>query len=147
MIVLDTNIISEIMRPEPDANVMSWLRQQRLNTLAITAVNIAEIRYGIGRLPDGQRRLNLDERFRAFLSRGFDDRILAFDASAAEVYSTIVVEREKVGRPIDAFDAMIAAIARVNGANVATRDISGFEGCGVDLINPWNKKQVEQDDA
>ena len=139
MIILDTNIISEAMRPAPEARVMAWLRKQPLNTLATTAVNIAEIRYGLGRLSEGQRRRNLDERFRLFLARGFDDRVMVFDAAAAEAYSAIVVERERAGRPIDAFDAMIAAIARINRAAVATRDVSGFEGCGVNLINPWDK--------
>ena len=75
MIVLDTNIISEIMRPQPSVHVMSWLRQQPLNRLVTTAVTIAEIRYGLGRLPQGQRRRDLDARFGAFLSRGFADRI------------------------------------------------------------------------
>ncbi len=139
MIILDTNIISEIMRPAAEERVMAWLRKQPLNLLATTAVTVAEIRYGLGRLPEGQRRRNLEERFRSFLTRGFYDRIMAFDAAAAEAYSLIVVERERAGRPIDAFDAMIAAIARMNGASVATRDVSGFEGCGVDIINPWDE--------
>ncbi len=139
MIILDTNIISEIMRPAAEERVMAWLRKQPLKLLATTAVTVAEIRYGLGRLPEGQRRRNLEERFRSFLTRGFYDRIMAFDAAAAEAYSLIVVARERAGRPIDAFDAMIAAIARMNGASVATRDVSGFEGCGVDIINPWDE--------
>ena len=139
MIILDTNILSEIMRPAPAPQVMAWLRQQPLSTLAVTAITLAEIRYGLERLAEGARRRNLEERFQAFLARGFDDeRILVFDAAAAIAYSTLVVEREKAGRPIDAFDAMIAAIARREGASVATRDRSGFENCGVDLINPWD---------
>ena len=142
MIILDTNIISEVMRPAPEPRVMVWLRKQPLKTLATTAVTLAEIRYGLGRLPEGQRRRNLEEQFRSFLARGFDDRILAFDAASAEAYSAIVIEREKAGRPIDAFDAMIAAIARMNSAWVATRDVAGFEGCGVDIINPWDEEQA-----
>lgn len=139
MIILDTNVISEIMRPQPELKVMEWLRKQPLDSLATTAITLAEIRYGLGRLPQGQRRRSLQERFQAFLVRGFGDRIMAFDAAAAEAYSSIAIERERTGRPIDAFDAMIAAIARVNSASVATRDVAGFEGCGVVVINPWNE--------
>ena len=141
MIILDTNVISEAMRPRPDARVMAWLRKQPLSTLATTAITVAEIRYGLDRLPEGQRRRNLNERFHSFLTRGFNDRIIGFDVAAAEAYSTIVVGREKIGLSIEAFDAMIAAIARVSGASVATRDISDFEECGVELINPWDEGQ------
>lgn len=144
MIVLDTNVISEVMRPVPDARVMAWLRKQPLQTLATTAVTVAEIRYGLGHLPEGQRRRTLELQFQAFLDRGFDKRIMAFDVAAAEVYSLIVVEREKSGRPVGAFDAMIAAIARVNHACVATRDMAGFAGCGITVINPWDDEQTEQ---
>lgn len=115
MIILDTNIISEIMRSKPEPRVMAWLRKQPLNLLATTAITVAEIRYGLGRMPDGRRKHHLQAQFQSFLARGFRDRILAFDATAAEAYSVIVVEREKAGRPIDAFDAMIAAIGRING--------------------------------
>lgn len=115
MIVLDTNIISEIMRPKPEPRVMGWLRKQPLSRLATTAVSVAEIRYGLGCLPNGRRKHHLQAQFQSFLARGFRDRILAFDAAAAEAYSVIVVEREKAGRSIDAFDAMIAAIARTVG--------------------------------
>lgn len=110
-------------------------------------MTIAEIRYGLGRLPEGQRRRKLEERFRSFLARGFHDRIMAFDAAAAEAYSVLVIEREKAGQPIDAFDAMIAAIARMNGASVAARDVSGFAGCGVAIINPWEQEQAGKDDS
>lgn len=139
MIILDTNIISEIMRPAPEARVRAWLRKQPLNLLATTAITVGEIRYGLGRMPTGRRKRHLQERFQSFLACGFSNRILAFDADAAEAYSIIVVEREQVGQPIDAFDAMIAAIAQTNSASVATQDVTGFEGCGVVIINPWNK--------
>lgn len=137
MITLDTNVISEVMRPTPDPPVMDWLRGQPSETLAITAITLAEIRYGIFRLPEGQKRRGLEVRFQAFITMGFGDRIMAFDTAAANAYGEIVIAREKAGKPIEAFDAMIAAIARCRGARIATRDTNGFADCGVDLINPW----------
>lgn len=140
MIILDTNVISESMRLVPDSRVMAWLRNQPLQILATTAVTLAEIRYGLGRLSEGKKRRELEKRFQIFMARGFDNRILSFNAEAAEAYSRIVIEREKAGRPIDAFDAMIAAIAKVNHASVATRDIADFDGCGIHIIDPWNEE-------
>ena len=137
MIVLDTNIISEVMRPAPELKVMAWLRQQPLTTLAVTTVTMAEIHYGLERLPAGRRRQTLEARFQMFIERGFDQRLLFFDDLAAVAYGKIVANRVRQGRLIEAFDAMIAAIAQVNHATVATRDVSGFEHCGVDIINPW----------
>jgi hypothetical protein len=111
VIVLDTNVISEAIKPSPNAHVMAWLRGQLLANMATTAVSLAEINYGLCRLPRGRRRDDLEARLRTLLARGFGDRILAFDAPAAGVYGEIVTARQSVGRPIDAFDAMIAAIA------------------------------------
>jgi toxin FitB len=125
------------MRPAPNARVMSWLRAQPLAELATTAVTLAEIKYGLCRLPRGRRRDDLESRLRTFLARGFGDQILAFDAVAADLYGEIVTARQEAGRPIDAFDAMIAAIARSRGAAVATRNRADFEGCGVALLDPW----------
>lgn len=137
MILLDTNVVSEMMRPEPEAAVLAWLRAQALRGLATTAVTTAEIRYGLARLPDGRRRRALEERFGLFLLRGFDRRILPFDAAASEIYGEIVAGREREGLPIQVLDAQIAAIARCRGAVVATRDVSGFAGCGVEVVDPW----------
>ena len=137
MILLDTNIISEAMKTDPAPSVMTWLRARPLETLAVSAVTLAEIRYGLGRISEGKRKRSLEERFRLFAARGFGERVLAFDGAAADAYGDIVVAREKAGRPIEAFDAMIAATARSRGFQVATRDISGFEDCGIELVNPW----------
>lgn len=137
MILLDTNVVSELMRPEPAAAVLAWLWTQSLRDLATTAVTAAEIRYGLARLPEGRRRRELEERFRLFLLRGFDRRILPFDAAASELYGEIVAGREREGLPIQVLDAQIAAIARCRGAVVATRDTAGFGGCGVEVLNPW----------
>ena len=104
MIVLDTNVVSEGDKPSPDAHVMAWLRGQSLANLATTAVSLAEINYGLCRLRRGRRRDDLEARLRTFLARGFDERILAFDAAAAGVYGEIVTARQSVGRPIDAQD-------------------------------------------
>ena len=137
MIILDTNVVSEVMRPQPAAAVSAWLRGWALDDLAITAVTLAEIRYGLQRLPEGARRSDLEARFGAFVQRGFERRVLSFDAAAADHYASIVVERQRAGRPIEAFDAMIAAIARAGGHSVATRDAAGFAGCDIPLHDPW----------
>jgi predicted nucleic acid-binding protein len=137
VIVLDTNVISEVMKPAPEARVMAWLRAQALEELATTAVSLAEIGYGLCRLPPGRRRDDLEARYRTFLARGFGDRILPFDAVAADLYGELVTSRQAAGRPIDAFDAMIAAIARSQAAAVATRNVADFEGCGVPVLDPW----------
>ncbi len=139
MILLDTNVVSEAMRPEPAPQVMDWLRNQPMHLLMLSAVTVAEIRYGLARLPQGRRRLELEERFHAFITRGFSDRVLPFEQAAAEIYGDLVSDRERAGRPIDAFDAMIAATARLVQAQMATRDASGFDDCGLELIDPWEQ--------
>lgn len=88
-------------------------------------------------MPEGQRQSHLHEKFESFLSQGFEDRIFVYDVSATEAYCEIVITREKAGYPIDAFDAMILAIAKVNGSGIATRDAADFGGYGVEIINPW----------
>jgi predicted nucleic acid-binding protein len=139
VIVLDTDVISEATRPAAESRVMAWLRSRPLEELAMTAVSLAEISYGLCRLPRGRRRDDLAARFRTFLARGFNDRILAFDAAAAGVYGEIVMARQTAGRPIDAFDAMIAAIARSRAAVIATRNVADFDGCGVTVLDPWRR--------
>lgn len=137
MIVLDTNVVSEVMKVSPDVRVLEWLRARPPQDLAIAAVSVAEIRYGLRRLPSGRRRDDLEARFATFLDRGFGERIIAFDAAPADLYGEIVATRQGAGRPIDAFDAVIAAIARSRKAAVATRDVADFEGCGLDVFDPW----------
>ncbi len=137
MILLDTNIVSEIMRPKPNGDVVNWLKAQSLDQLALTSVTLAEIRYGLARISEGKRKLELENRFEFFIERGFGDRIVDFDKVSAEIYGKVVVDREKIGKPIESFDAMIAAIAISRQAKLATRDISGFEECGIEIINPW----------
>jgi predicted nucleic acid-binding protein len=135
--ILDTNVVSELMRPEPDAAVLAWSQQQPLGELAITAITLMEVRYGIARLPDGARRNDLEARFRRFLALGFGGRVLPFDGEAAEFSAVLRAMRRHMGRAVGTEDCMIAGIARQQGATVVTRDEGGFEGYGVPVINPW----------
>lgn len=136
MIVLDTNVISELMRAVPSEEVVAWVRAQRSDELCTTAVSVAEVRYGIARLPAGKRRTGLhaaaDDVFGAFA-----DVIVAFDEVAARHYAGVVVEREQQGIPISGFDAQIAATCRSKGAALATRNTDDFAHLGLELISPW----------
>lgn len=136
MIVLDSNVLSELMRPQPSAAVTRWLGAQGPYDLCTTAVSMAEVRYGIARLPRGRRRTSLlkaaDEVFASFT-----DKVLAFDARAAITYADLVVERQRIGRPISGFDAQIAAICRSQTTALATRNTADFADLGLDVIDPW----------
>lgn len=137
MIVLDTNVISEVFRPEPDARVLAWL-EGLTGDVAITAVTLAELLAGVSRLPDGRRRAGLAERIEAALEPYRETRaILPFDAAAAEQYAEVLATRERAGQPIHAADAQIAAICRAHAATCATRNRKDFVGTGVDLVDPW----------
>jgi len=136
MIVVDTNVASELMRHSPAAAVLDWVRSQDGRDLATTAITVAEIRYGIERLRGGRRR----EALKAVVAEVFGmfaEQILPFDAVAAEQYALVVSHRDGLGLPIDGFDAQIAAICRVRGAALVTRNLADFQQTGVDLINPW----------
>ena len=122
MIVLDTNVVSELMRASPAENVFDWVAGQPAQSLYITSISLAEIVHGI-----------------LLFSVEFGGRILPFEASAARAYAKIAVDRRHAGRPISSFDAQIAAIALVARATLATRNVSDFEGCGLKLMNPWSK--------
>ena len=135
MIVLDTNVLSELMRPEPEGAVLQWMNAQP-GALYVTALSYAEILFGIDLLPRGKRRQRLGEQATAMFTEDFAGRILSFDAAAAPAYAAIVGQRQRAGQRLSAVDGMIAALARIHGAAIATRD-SDFSGCGVPLINPW----------
>jgi predicted nucleic acid-binding protein len=137
VIVLDTNVISELMRAKPHPAVLSWVAAQPRATLYTTSVNQTEILYGIAMLPAGRRRTALAAAAEAMFAEDLVDRVLPYDSAAAARYSEIVVARRRVGNPIEAFDALIAATALSVGAGVATRDIGGFDGCGLTIIDPW----------
>ncbi|MGH3447598.1 MAG: type II toxin-antitoxin system VapC family toxin [Nocardioidaceae bacterium] len=136
MIVIDTNIISEMMRDEPDPKVITWI--DTVGRLHATAVTLAEIDYGVARLPEGRRK----DRLKATAARvfaDFDDVILPFDARAARRYAGIVASRESAGRPIATADAQIAAICASREAMLATRNTGDFEATGISMLNPWSR--------
>jgi hypothetical protein len=138
MIVLDTNVISELMRSAPHPAVVAWVAAQPRSALYTTGVNEAEVFYGIRAMPEGRRREALAAGAEALFAEEFAGRVLSFDGTAARRYAEIVVLRRRAGKPIEAFDALIAAIAWVAGAAIATRDVDGFADCGLTVINPWD---------
>ncbi len=140
MIVLDTNVISELMRSQPDAKVLAFVAGRRRALLYTTHINRAEILYGIEALPDGRRRAALAAAAEAMFAEDLASRILAFGAEAAARYPGIVLARRRAGNPIEGLDALIAATALGAGASVATRDTGGFAGCGLELLDPWTDK-------
>lgn len=137
MIVLDTNVISEPIRPRGAPEVRVWLNAQLPDSMYTTAINLAELYGGIAKLPAGKRRRELDALVRATLTRLFGARILVFNAAAAESYAAIVEESGTRGLPVPHDDGLIAAIARAHGFAVATRNTSNFAGAGVQTIDPW----------
>lgn len=141
MIILDTNVVSEFMRERPHSEVLAWLDDQLTSTLFVTAITEAEIRTGIEILPDGNRQRALNAASERAFGLLFADRILPFDSKAARSYSVIAASRRAAGRPISQADCQIAAIARSTKALVATRDVIDFEGCGIDVIDPWSNRQ------
>ena len=139
MIILDTNVISELMLELPVAPVASWWSTQPLADLYITTVVEGELRYGAARLPVGRRRGLLFQSIDLVLASFLPDRILPFDRADASEYAQIMAHRRAIGRPMEGheLDCQIAAIARVNGAAVATRNVRDFTDCGIEIINPW----------
>ena len=137
MIVLDTNVLSELIRPEPDEGVTSWLDSLDPSTVATTAITAAELLYGVARLADGRRKKRLSEAIHGLIEEDLEGRVEPFDAAAATHYAALVSEREAIGRPISMADAQIAAICRKLGATLATRNTSDFQDTGIDLLDPW----------
>jgi toxin FitB len=137
MIVLDTNVVSELLRPTPEASVLAWIASQPRASLFTTTVTRGEILYGIRMLPDGKRRRTLWDVGQAIFAEDFEGQVLSFDSDAADAFADISASRRAAGRPISQFDAMIAAMARSRGAGIATRDVADFNGCDVDIVNPW----------
>lgn len=137
MIIIDTNIVSEMMRPSPETTVINWFNNQETNSLYLTTISIAEIRYGIRALPDGKRSQLLAEGFNALIENAFKNRILNFDEGAAYQYGEVMGKRKEIGRPLDCLDGQIIAIAKANNCAVATRNTRDFEHCGLTLINPF----------
>jgi predicted nucleic acid-binding protein len=137
VIVLDTNVLSEALRPLPSPIVLDWLAAQDPLSVFTTAITQAEVLYGVETLPAGRRRTRLLAAVEKMFAEEFEGRILPFDEDVARAFAGIVAARDRAGRPISQFDAMIAAIARFHRATVATRNTTDFQNCGVGVINPW----------
>lgn len=138
MIVLDTNVLSELMRLRPDPRVVAWVDGLDPEAVLITAMNEAEILHGLARLPDGRRKELLQQGWELLVAELLTSRILPFTSEAAHWYGVLLNRREQVGRRMATADAVIAAIALAHGAALATRDVADFADIGLELINPWN---------
>jgi toxin FitB len=138
MIVLDTNVVSEPLKPVSEPAVLAWLDQQNIETLFLTAISLAELRYGIAALPSGRRKEGLGEALENRIITLFGSRVLPFDSAAANAYAVIRVRAKAAGKAIGAADGYIAATAAAHGFTVATRDTGPFEAAGVHVINPWS---------
>jgi len=139
VIIVDTNIISELMKPAPSPAVTAWVAARAAGELFTTSITVAEIGYGIERLAAGQRkdllRAAAEEVFTAY-----SEQVLAFDSPAAAHYAIVANQRDRAGAPIDGFDALIASICRANDAALATRNVKDFENTGIDLVDPWDHR-------
>ncbi len=137
--VLDTNVVSELMRAAPESAVLNWLDAQPSSELWLTAVVAAELMFGVARLPEGGRKQQLAHNVAAMLEQDFAGQVLAYDLAAASIYAELVAQRERTGRPIAMADAQIAAICLAHGASLVTRNEKDFDGLGLMVINPWNR--------
>ena len=138
MTILDTNVLSELMRPNPSPRVVAWVAKQPATELFTTSITEAEIFYGIELLTKGKRREELLVAAEAMFAEDLAGRVFGFESDAARIFSKIAAERRALGRPISHADAQIAAIARTRSAKLATRNVEDFEECGLDVIDPWN---------
>lgn len=137
MIILNTNVISEMMRSAPAASVISWLDQQEAIELHLTTITIAEISYRLSALPEGARRKSLEMAFNNVIKDAFKHRILPFDEAAAYSYGKLMGHKKALGKPMSILDGQIAAITSVHEAVLATRNVRDFADCGIDLFNPF----------
>jgi predicted nucleic acid-binding protein len=137
-VVFDTNVVSELMKTSPRTDVKRWVDAQPRRAVFISAITEAELRAGAAFLPAGRRRDELVRDIETMIAEDFAERVAATDSPAAKAFAEIVAGRRRAGRPISMPDAQIAAIAKSRGAAVATRNVRDFEGCGVELINPWD---------
>ena len=137
MILLDTNVISELWKIAPDSNVLSWMDAQAVETLYLPVITVAELRFGLATMPEGKRRAIFWDRLEKEVLPAFLGRILAFDLDASRAYADLMARAQAAGRAISKADGYIAATAAVRGFSVATRDTSPFEDAGLTVINPW----------
>ena len=141
MILLDTNVISETQRREPDARVLDWIDAQALETLYLSTITVAELRAGLALMPVGKRRDILHETLENRLLPMFANRVLSFDMACTKAYADLLAKSRAAGLAVETADAFIAAVALANGFAVATRDTSPFEAAGASVINPWEAAQ------
>lgn len=139
MIVLDTNVVSELMRPRPEAIVIRWVDDQPADEVCVTAITAAELLYGVARLPAGPKRDAVAARVERLLSEKFDRRVLPFDLAASRAHGSLLAACERQGRPMPASDAQIASICLARRMSLATRNGKDFDRSGVPLINPWEQ--------
>ncbi len=139
MILIDTNVISEPMQPAPNALVVQWIDAQAVDTLYLSAITVAELRFGIAVLPPGRRRDRLRSRLEEEVLPLFEGRVLPFDLAASEAFATLMAAARAKGEAIGKTDGFIAAIAAANGFAVATRDTSPFTAAGMIVIDPWRE--------
>lgn len=142
MIILDTNVLSELLAPSPAPTVLAWLSAQPVQSV-FTAVTEAEILYGLALLPEGRRRQALEAAVMPIFAEDLAGRVLAFDRDAARSYAAFAAHRRAIGRPISQFGAQIAAIAASRGASVATRNVADLAETGVDIVNPWDFRSLD----
>ena len=137
MLVVDTNVLSELMRPAPDTVISSWVAERMTSSLYLTAISEAELRFGLAIMPPGRRRDGLAEGLERMLRTGFANRVLPFDSAAASAYAEIAAARRTMGRPMPEADCQIAAIARSRDMALVTRNVRDFVDATVEVINPW----------
>jgi predicted nucleic acid-binding protein len=137
MIILDTNIISELMKTAPSRQVITWIDQQDAMTLFITSITVAEITYGLNALTASKRRDYLEDAFGSLLAEGFKHRVVVFDEPAAHIYGKLMAHRKTLGRPLSILDGQIAAISGAHQMSLATRNTRDFVDCELNIINPF----------
>lgn len=137
MIVADTNVVSELMRDEPDPAVLTWARGLAVGEVTLTVITVTEVEYGLVRLPPGKRRDRLTTRWQQIFD-AYADTILDYDLASARAAAAILAERDRTGRPVGLADAQIAAVCRVGSHQLATRNTKDFDGLGLDIVNPFN---------
>lgn len=138
MIVIDTNVISELMRPQPSASVLQWFTAYSSCDLFVTSITLAEVRYGLRVMPMGKRRVEMTNTFERYIDEAFDQHILDFTDSSAHIYAEIAGCRKEMGIPISIADGQIASIALQESYALATRNITDFQACGLELIDPFD---------
>ena len=145
--VLDTNVVSELMRPAPNPHVLAWMASHAAARMCLASVSEAELRYGIAVLPAGHRRAVLADALEAMLATEFENNVLSFDSAAARLYADFAARRRAAGRPITHADCQIAATAHVANAALATRNIRDFDGLALDVVDPFNQSPLEPTDS